>query len=253
MYAPERQQAILVRARQDGRVDVRSLAEVFNVTPETIRRDLSLMERRGLVQRAHGGAIPVDRISIEPAIADRESMLTAEKERIARAALAEIPKHGSVLFDAGTTTARLAELLPTETNLTVVTNSLPIAAQLATRPNIDLHLLGGHVRQLTLATVGAWANDTLRRVAVDVAFIGTNGITAGRGLTTPDIEEARVKTHLINSARRTVVLADHSKFGREDFGVVAPLSAIDCIITDTGIDAELAAEIEAAGVDVVRA
>ncbi|HLP23544.1 MAG TPA: DeoR/GlpR family DNA-binding transcription regulator [Microbacteriaceae bacterium] len=253
MYAPERQQAILTRARRDGRVEVRSLAEDFNVTPETIRRDLTLMERRGLVQRAHGGAIPMERLSIEPPVADREGLLTSEKERIARAALAEIPENGSVLFDAGTTTARLAELLPTETNLTVVTNSLPIAAQLATRPNIDLHVLGGHVRQLTLATVGAWANETLRKVAVDVAFIGTNGITASRGLTTPDIEEARVKSQLIASARRTVVLADHTKFGREDFGVVAPLAAIDCIITDNELDAELAAEIEAAGVDVVRA
>lgn len=253
MYAPERQQAILLRARQDGRVDVRSLAEFFSVTPETIRRDLSLMERRGLVQRAHGGAIPVERLSIEPAVADRESMLTAEKDRIARAALAEIPENGSIIIDAGTTTARLAELLPTETSLTIVTNSLPIAAQLATRPNVDLHVLGGHVRQLTLATVGSWANDTLRKVAVDVAFIGTNGITAHRGLTTPDIKEARVKSHLIGSARRTVVLADHSKFGREDFGVVAPLALVDCIITDAQVDAELAAEIEAAGVDVVRA
>lgn len=253
MYAPERQQAILVRARRDGRVDVRTLAEFFAVTPETIRRDLSLMERRGLVQRAHGGAIPVERLSIEPAVADREALLTSEKERIARAALAEIPENGSVIFDAGTTTARLASLLPTETNLTVVTNSLPIAAELATRPNVDLHVLGGHVRQLTLATVGSWANDTLRKVAVDVAFIGSNGITAQRGLTTPDIEEAKVKSHLIASARRTVVLADHSKFGREDFGVVAPLSLIDCIITDSSVDAELAAEIEAAGVDVVRA
>lgn len=253
MYAPERQQAILARARRDGRVDVRSLAEFFSVTPETIRRDLSLMERRGLVQRAHGGAIPMDRIGIEPAVADREGLLTAEKERIARAALAEIPENGSVIFDAGTTTARLAALLPTETQLTVVTNSLPIAVQLATRPNIDLHLLGGHLRQLTLATVGSWANDTLRRIAADVAFIGTNGITAARGLTTPDLEEAKVKSHLITAARRTVVLADNSKFGREDFGVVAPLSLIDCIITDTGLDPEYVAEVEAAGVEVVRA
>lgn len=253
MYAPERQQAILERARLDGRVEVRSLAEFFSVTPETIRRDLTLMERRGLVQRAHGGAIPVERLSIEPAVADRESMLTAEKERIARAALAEIPEHGSVIFDAGTTTARLAELLPIDTNLTVVTNSLPIAAQLATRPNIDLHLLGGHVRQLTLATVGSWANDTLRHIAVDVAFVGTNGITTARGLTTPDVEEAKVKSQLISSARRTVVLADHTKFGREDFGVVAPLAMIDCIITDSEVDDEFVAEIEATGVDVVRA
>ncbi len=253
MYAPERQQAILSHARQDGRVDVRSLAEFFQVTPETIRRDLTALERRGLVQRAHGGAIPADRLGIEPALADREGLLTVEKERIARAALAEIPDGGSVIFDAGTTTARLAAMVPTETQLTVVTNSLPIAAQLATHPNINLHLLGGHVRKLTLATVGSWANEALRGVAVDVAFIGTNGITAARGLTTPDLEEAKVKSTLIASARRSVVLADHSKFGREEFGVVAQLSLIDCIITDSAVDSELMAEVEQTGVDVVLA
>lgn len=253
MYAPERQQAILDAARRFGRVEVRSLAESFNVTPETIRRDLSHLERRGLIQRAHGGAIPVDRLSIEPAVAERETLLTAEKERIAHAALAEIPTAGSVLFDAGTTTARLASLLPLEAELTVVTNSLPIAATLATRPNIQLHILGGHVRNLTLATVGPWATETLAGVSVDVAFIGTNGVSASRGLTTPDLEEATVKAALIASARRTVVLADHSKFGREDFAVMAPLSKVDAIITDSEVDEELAAEIEAVGVDVVRA
>ncbi|NQX11080.1 DeoR/GlpR transcriptional regulator [Microbacteriaceae bacterium VKM Ac-2855] len=253
MYAPERHQAILERARTDGRVEVRELAEHLSVTPETIRRDLTSLERRGLLRRAHGGAIPVERLGIEPEVAAREGHLAAEKDRIATAALAEVPDAGSILLDAGTTTVRLAELLPLDRRLTVVTHSLPVATVLAGRPNIDLHLIGGHLRGVTLAAVGPWVQQVLPSVSVDVAFIGTNGISRERGLTTPDLDEAAVKAALIRSARRVVVLADNSKFGRQDFGFVAPLSSIDTVITDDGVDDDIAAEIEAAGPEVVRA
>lgn len=253
MYAPERHQAILAIARANGRVEVKNLADEFNVTPETIRRDLTVMERRGLVQRAHGGAIPAERLGVEPPVAAREGRLATEKARIAKAALAELPDGGSIIIDAGTTTVLLAGLLPDDIDLTVVTNSITVASILASKPNVQLHLLGGHVRTQTLAAVGPWTSEALSNVSVDVAFMGINGITAERGLTTPDIDEARIKTALMNAARRTVVLADHSKFGREDFANVAPLSAVDTVISDSGLDAELALEIELAGVDVVIA
>ena len=253
MYAPERHQAILAKARHQGRVEVRSLAEELDVTPETIRRDLTALERRGLLHRAHGGAIPIDRLSVEPDVTYREGMLSDEKERIARMALSEVPQGGSIIIDAGTTTTRLAALLPQDIDLTVVTNSIPIAAVLATRPNIQLHLLGGHVRPLTLAMVGSWPEDALRSLSVDVAFLGINGLTPERGLTTPDLEEARIKSAFVDAARRTVVLADHTKFGREDFGHVAPLSRIDTVITDSSIDNEHLLEIEMSGPDVVVA
>jgi DeoR family fructose operon transcriptional repressor len=173
--------------------------------------------------------------------------------RIAKAALAELPDGGSIIIDAGTTTILLAGLLPDDVELTVVTNSITAAGILAVKPNIQLHLLGGHVRTQTLAAVGPWTSESLASVSVDVAFMGINGITAERGLTTPDIDEARIKSALMAAARRTVVLADHSKFGREDFANVAPLSAVDTVISDSGLDAELALEIELAGVDVVLA
>src|SRR6266498_3940226 len=111
MYAEERQQAILDQARAHGRVDVAALAEDMKVTAETIRRDLTLLERAGVLRRVHGGAIPVERIGFEPAFAARDAVLTAEKERIGKAALAEVPNEGAVILDAGTTTARLAQVL----------------------------------------------------------------------------------------------------------------------------------------------
>lgn len=252
MYAPERHQEILNRARTEGRVDVAGLAAELDVTPETVRRDLSALERLGLVRRVHGGAIPVERLGIEPGVADRERVLAGEKERIAKAALDELPDGGAVILDAGTTTVRLAEMLPQDRELTVVTHALPVATVLAARPNITLHLVGGTIRGRTLAGVGVWAERALADVRVDVTFLGTNGLTVANGLTTPDLAEAAVKRALVAAGRRTVVLADHTKVGRTDLAIVAPLSSVDTFITDTGLDNETTDEIESAGPRVVR-
>lgn len=253
MYAAERHQRILEIGRAEGRVDVAALANDLDVTPETVRRDLTVLERHGLVRRVHGGAIPVERLGFEPGIADREGLLSGEKERIAKAAIDELPEGGAVIIDAGTTTVRLAELLPTDRELTVVTHALPVATVLATRSRITLHLIGGTVRGRTLAAVGSWALRDLADIHADVAFLGTNGLTAEYGLTTPDLAEAAVKRALVAAAGRTVVLADHTKIGRAEFAQVAPLSAVETVITDSAIAPELADEIEAAGPRVVRA
>lgn len=253
MYAPERHRAILEAARVAGRVEVKSLARDLDVTPETIRRDLTALERRGLLLRAHGGAVPVDRTTLEPTVDQRDVESVAQKEAIAQAALREITHDVSIILDSGTTTMRLAQILPSNLNLTVVTNSMPIAAVLAGKPGISLHVLGGHVRENTLAAVGPWAWDALEHISVDIAFIGTNGVTADRGLTTPDVDEARVKSAFVEKGRRVIALADHTKFGREDFALVAPMFSIDTVITDAGIDPDVAAEIAALGVEVVRA
>jgi DeoR family fructose operon transcriptional repressor len=252
MYAEERQQVILERARAKGRVDVAALAEEFDVTTETIRRDLTVLERHGVLRRVHGGAIPVERLGIEPAVEQRYEVNAMQKERIAKAALDQLPEGGSIILDAGTTTVRFAEILPSDREITVVTHALPIASMLAERMNITLHLVGGRIRPGTLAAVGSWSARELAEIFVDVAFLGTNGVSPTRGLTTPDLAEAAVKTALMRSARRTVVLADHSKFGREDFAHVADLSEVDTIITDSEVDADMAREIEEAGPEVVR-
>lgn len=253
MYAQERQDAILARTRASGRVDVAALAEEFDVTPETVRRDLTVLERRRLVRRTHGGALPVERTPFEPAIATREGMLVKEKERIVQAALAELPAEGAIILDAGTTTIRLAEALPVDRELTVVTNSLPIAALLAGRSSVALHLAGGRVRGRTLAAVGDWAERALADLFVDVAFVGTNGLSVLHGLTTPDRQEAAVKRAMILASRRTVVLADHTKFGNDAFARFGDLADVDVVISDAELDVETAAEIEAAGPRVVRA
>ncbi|RJK96277.1 DeoR/GlpR family DNA-binding transcription regulator [Vallicoccus soli] len=253
MYATERQQAILARAREHGRAEVAQLAADLAVTPETIRRDLTALERQGLLRRVHGGAIPVERLGAEAALATREARLVTEKERIAKRALEEVPEEGSVVLDAGSTTVRLAEALPAERRLTVVTNSLPIAALLAARPGIALHVVGGQARSQTQALVGDWAASALADVCVDVAFMGTNGMSPQRGLTTADRQEAGTKRAMMAAARRCVVLADHTKAGTDHFASFARLDQVDLVVSDTGLDPDLADELAAAGPEVVLA
>jgi len=253
MYAEERQQHILERARAAGRVEVNALAEALDVTPETVRRDLTILERHGVLRRVHGGAIPVERLGFEPGVETRAERFVAEKERIGKMALAHLPDEGTVLIDSGTTTLRFAELLPRDRELTIVTNSLPIAALVALQPSLSLYLLGGRVRGRTLAAVGSWLTHALQDVFVDVAFLGTNGVSVERGLTTPDQSEAAAKRAMINAARRTVVLTDHTKIGVDHFSRFADLPDIAAIITDHGLDPETAAEIEALGPEVVLA
>ncbi|MFE7660654.1 DeoR/GlpR family DNA-binding transcription regulator [Streptomyces celluloflavus] len=257
MYAPERQQEILRLARESGRVDVLSLAEEFQVTAETVRRDLKALDRAGLVRRVHGGAIPAGRLDFEPDLAERDAVAADEKQRIARAALAELPGSGSgpgsVILDAGTTAARLAAELPLEAELTVVTHALPVAARLADHPGLTLHLVGGRIRHRTRAAVDDWALRAYREINADVLFLATNGFSLEGGLTTPDLAEAAVKRALIAAARRVVLLADSAKFGQQHFARFGGLPDVDLLITDTGLSPDDALAIERAGTEVVRA
>ncbi|MCE7078980.1 DeoR/GlpR family DNA-binding transcription regulator [Streptomyces sp. ST2-7A] len=253
MYAQERRQEILRLAREEGRVEVVSLAEGFGVTSETVRRDLKALGRAGLLRRVHGGAIPIGRLDFEPDLGRREATAVEEKERIARAALDELPREGSVIIDAGSTTAAFAALFPSDVRLTVVTHALPLAARLADHPGIELHLIGGRVRHRTRAAVDAWALRTYGEISADLVFLATNGFSPDTGLTTPDLAEAAVKRVLIAAGRRVVLLADSGKSGREHFARFGDLRDIDLLITDTDLDPRDAREIEACGTEVRRA
>jgi DeoR family fructose operon transcriptional repressor len=253
MYAEERHRRIAERARGEGRVEVAEVATWLGVSTETVRRDLSALEGQGVLRRTHGGAVPVERLVVEPEVAERMSAMSEEKRRIAKAALRFLPRRGSVLMDAGTTTAALAELLPAGRELTVVTNSLPIAGLLAQQPSVEVIMAGGRVRARTLAAVDDLAVRFLHDFVPDMAFIGTNGLTVQRGATTPEASEAAAKRAMIRTARRAVLLTDHTKVGQEHFARFADLGEIDVLVTDSGLEAEAAEAFEEAGVEVVRA
>jgi DeoR family transcriptional regulator, fructose operon transcriptional repressor len=253
VYAEERHREIVERAREAGRVDVSGLASLFEVSPETVRRDLSALEGLGVLRRTHGGAVPAELVRFEPGVAERMSAMSEEKRRIGEAALALLPERGAISLDAGTTTGALAAAMPLGLELAVVTNCMPIASLLATRPLLEVLVAGGRVRDRTLAAVGDLAARFLDDFVPDVAFLGTNGLSVLQGLTTPDAAEAAAKRAMIRNARRVVLLADHTKVGQEYFVRFATLGEVDVVVTDSGLDDRAVGEIEAAGVEVVRA
>jgi DeoR family transcriptional regulator, fructose operon transcriptional repressor len=254
MYAAERHRTIVDQARRHDRVSVTELAEQFGVTTETIRRDLDTLDRRGVLRRVHGGAVVAEHVVLlETNLAEREPANAAQKRRIAEAAMALLPGAlGTVLLDAGTTTSRMADLLTPGLVRTVVTNSLPVASQLAAN-SINVQLLGGRVRGVTGATVGGATVTALGRLHCDVAFIGTNGISLRRGLSTPDPDEAVVKEAMVEAAAKVVVLADSSKFGAELMVGFADLEQVDVLVTDAGLAPRDRAQLAEAGVEVVIA
>jgi DeoR family fructose operon transcriptional repressor len=255
VYAEERQQAIASLVMTQGRASVAELAQAYDVTTETVRRDLAVLDKAGVLRRVHGGAVPARALHlVEPGVGERETIRAEQKDAIAAAAIDLLPLSGAgVLLDAGTTTARIAAQLPTDRALVVVTNSVPIAARLAARPSVSLQLLGGRVRGLTQAAVGDQTLRVLDTLRVDIAFIGTNAISVRHGLSTPDSDEAAVKRAMVRAANYVVVAADSSKVGREDLVSFAPITSVDTLITDYEIgDADRAAFTEH-GVEVVRA
>jgi len=241
--------------RERGRISVVELAERYEVTTETVRRDLSILEDRHLIRRVHGGAVPADALTlIEMGLPDRDVSRIEQKQRIAAAAVDLLPRADStVIIDAGSTTARLARLLPPNLRITVVTHAVPIAAQLAGSPQVELHLLPGRVRRHTHAAVGAETVEALDSIRADLAFVGTNGITLEHGLSTPDRTEAAVKRAIIDRARRVVVLADSSKVGVERTMKFGELADVDTLVTDKEIETSDRRAFERAGVEVITA
>ena len=255
MYAEERQQAIADLVAQRGRLSVNALAAEYAVTTETVRRDLSALERAGVVRRVHGGAVPAAALTaLEAKVGDRDLAHADEKDRIARKAVELLPATGgSVLLDAGTTTARLAMMFPRDVHLTVITNAVPIAARLAGSPSVNLHLLPGRVRPTTHAAVGEDTVEALHLLRADVAFVGTNGLSDGHGLSTPDHDEAAANRAMVAGAHQVVVLVDSSKIGQEHMVRFAELGDVDVIITDSGIEPADRAALERHDVEVLVA
>lgn len=262
MYAEERRQTIVQLALSRGRVAVADLAVKFAVAPETIRRDLDVLVRSGLVDRVHGGAIPRSSFGTsESSARERLSTRGEAKAAIARAALAYLPEaHGSIMMDGGTTTGALAAELtvhaeqnPTRGPLTVITDSVRTGLELSATRHLSVHMLGGVIRQVTETVVGSTALSMLSTVTADVAFLGTNGLSAKYGLTTPDMEEAAIKRLMLTRSQRCILLADSSKFDSAYLCTFAELDQIDALITDTAPPAHLAQALAAHDIEVVIA
>jgi DeoR family transcriptional regulator, fructose operon transcriptional repressor len=247
-FADERHAEVLHLLATEHRVESAWLARYFGVSAESIRKDLAQLEARGLLRRVHGGAIPGSGLREEPNVTTRTEH-AEQKLAIARHALRFVPDGGTLLLDAGTTTLRLAELLPTDRDLMVYTNAVPVLSTLLQR-GVAAVGIGGRVRPETWATVGLLTVEALASINVDVAFLGTNALSFHRGLTTPDADEALVKHEMLKATRQRIFLVDTSKFGRQSLARHATLADIDVLVTDDGVTTEQHERFQAADVIV---
>lgn len=253
LFQSQRQREIAVLTIEAGRVEVAELAQRFNVTTETIRRDLSELQSKRVLRRVHGGATAWETAGFEPLLSKRGDQHSSEKHRLALAALRELPDAGSVIIDSGSTAGEFVDVIPVNTVLRFVTNSLLIARSLSERTDADVIVIGGKVRKNTLAMVDTQAIEAIEPLSVDTVFMSADAASATSGLTTPYREEAAWKKAIIRSARRVVMLLDHSKFGHDHFIRFAEWTDIDVLVTNTETSPDHVAAIEATGTTVVLA
>jgi DeoR family transcriptional regulator of aga operon len=246
----DRVAAILERLSADRSLGVAELAESFGVSQATLRRDLKALQEQRLLTRTHGGAQASD-VAYELPVRYRDAQHREEKRRIAAAAVSRIPPGAHAIgLTGGTTTSEVARLLVERTDLTVVTNALNIAAELALRPRLRLVVTGGVSRSQSYELVGPWAEHTLLGLNLGIAFVGVDGITAEGGLTTHDEVEARTNAVLIGRARRTIVVADGSKLGHDLLARIVDVQEVDELITDDSADENAVAALRRAGLTV---
>ena len=243
--------SILDLIAERGEIPLVELAERFATSLATMRRDLTVLADQGLIVRTHGGA-KSSGLSPEVPVALRDSRFADAKARIAKATAARIPRERhAVALSGGTTTAGVARELATHPDLTIVTNSLSIASLVSAHPRLKIVMTGGILRPQSLELVGVLAEGTFSAVNITTAILGADGVSAEAGVTTHDETEARTNHAMVSKARQTIVVADGSKIGRAALAQMAPIQAIDVLITDESADAAELDRLRALGVEVV--
>jgi DeoR family fructose operon transcriptional repressor len=252
MFAEERKSKIIERLNKYGKVKVCDLSQRYEVSEVTIRRDLQELEEDKLIKRVHGGAVLNDNTKFEPTFSEKIDKFYDEKESVGRLAASMIVDGDTVALDAGTTTLSIARYIVAK-NITVLTNSVDIAYELAKKQDVEVIVTGGTLRWETRAMVGPVADNTLKNFRVDKAFIGTNAICIINGLSTPNIIEANTKREMIRIAKQTIVVCDHTKFNSVSFAKIVDLDSVDIIITDNKLDTELLEKFEEKDVKIMIA
>jgi len=254
MLAMERRRALAALLDENPVLTVEALARRFAVSAQTVRRDLSSLERSGLITRAYGGAVArAAPLSRESAFNAREEEHAVQKRAIARAALPLVVPGSTVMFDASTTVLQLAYVLPHDLELAAIVNALPIALELGKRPLVSTIGIGGMLRATSLSFSGPIAETTLRRLYADTAFISARGLSPARGLTEANPSESSLKEIMTANATRVVALIDSSKLNSSALSYFAPVEAIHTLVTDDGADPHILLQLRERGVEVVTA
>ncbi len=251
MFAEERKSRIVELINENEKATVTELCTLFDVSRATIRNDLNELDEKGLIKRTHGGAISTQSVSFEMNYVEREVRFQSEKESIARQAVKYIREGDCIGLDAGSTTYELAKLLSGFSKLKIVTYDLNIAAYLDTNTEHTVILAGGEIRKHFHYLTGEAALRTLQDLYCDVLFLAGNGVDAQKGLTTPNLDTARIKRCLIANSRHKILLADHSKINNISFTKYADVSEIDVFITDAGADQKSLEAFEKRDVEVI--
>jgi DeoR family fructose operon transcriptional repressor len=253
MFAEERQQKILDMLNSESSIKVMDIAVLLNVSESTIRRDLQELEEKKLLMRTHGGAVGINnRTSFEPSFVDKQDERTDQKHSIAEVASEMIENGDTIILDSGTTTLEIAKRINGR-DITVITNSIDIAAELSEKEGIEIIVTGGSLRLNTRAMVGHLTESVIKNFRVDKAFIGANGVSIEDGITTPNFIEAQTKKAMINYASKVIIVADSSKFDNVSFSVICPVKAASMIITSKDIDEEIVKQYAEIGVDIITA
>jgi len=254
VLARQRQELIARAVDEHGGIRVSELVAELHVSDMTIRRDIEALARRGIVRKVHGGATRADRSADEPGFTVKAEMHPVQKSEIARTAASLISPGSSVGISAGTTAYAVAQELRGIQRLTIVTNSPRVADLLFNPEDKDtMVVLTGGVRTPSDALVGPVANEMLRDVHVDTLILGVHGIDVSAGLTTPNLQEAQTNRALIRSAKRVVVVADHSKWGVIGLSTIATLDKVDTLVTDAELDERARHDIGKQGVNLIVA
>ena len=252
MNSKTRRLTIAEQLKAEGEVSIVELASMFGTSEMTIRRDLDLLESKGVARRARGGAISIQGRSYEPPILQRATHMSQAKHRIGVAAATLLHESETVVLDVGTTVHEMAKAIRPDLSITVITSSLLIAADLSAKPLIRTIVTGGVVRHGEMSMIGSRAEASFDDLNCDTVFLGVAGVSDTKGITEYNLDDAKVKQAAIKSARRVVVLADATKIGQVAFVTVAPIRAIDLLVTNAGPENPIIRSIKKLGIEVLH-
>lgn len=248
-----RRALILEQLDKNGQVDVLKLAAQLGVSDVTIRNDLIRLEQKNMLIRARGGAIKIDRVGMDFTISDKNKQHLDEKKRIGKAAAGLVEEGDTIILDSGTTTMEIARNLVNIPNLTVITNALNIANQMADHKEANVIIPGGVLRKNSLSLIGGAAEANFKNYFCDKLFLAVDGFNTTHGLSTPNVEEAHLNRVMIEISKQVIVVADSSKFHKRSFAFIAPITDVDVVVTDADIPDEDRKRLENSGVSVVIA
>ncbi len=253
MLIGERRCEIVNSARRAGQVSVADLSSEFGVAAETIRRDFAELERHGLVSRTHGGAVPSDRPAYDGTVLSRSEQHSAKRPELPGVPWTSVGNAQVIYLDEGSTVAAFASVLEPSSAITIVTPAIVVANDFWRRSDVSVIQLAGNLRRQSHAVIGAWTIRMLSEIAVDLAVLGTNGISLKNGFTAADPLVAEVKRTAVAQSARTMILTDSSKLGRDSFTSFAQPSDVDVLITESSAPRSMVNQIRSLGVDVLLA